>query len=155
MKCSKCGSTDRLTDHHIYPVCHFGGKHTGIKVKLCVDCHRKIEDNILAVEAHLGNRWFGNRYKLSKSDYERILHNFIRDRTIIYVSVWHWILDNDRMVLDVDSSSSLIPHCSVGEVFYTYPLSPSRRVSHFHSPTEKRDKDERVGEELEDLNICW
>lgn len=87
MKCSKCGSTDRLTDHHIYPVCHFGGKHTGIKVKLCVDCHRKIEDNILAVEAHLGNRWFGNRYKLSKSDYERILHNFIRDRTIIYVGV--------------------------------------------------------------------
>ena len=98
MKCSKCGSKERLTDHHVYPVCHFAHKRDGLKIKLCVYCHRRIEDYILAIESHLGNVRYGERYKLDKSDYERTIHNFLHNRTIVYVGVWSWLLAYDCMV---------------------------------------------------------
>lgn len=89
MKCSRCYSTDKLTKHHQYPVVHFGHKKDGLMLCLCQECHRKIENNILAVESHLGNLPFGVRYKLDRSDYDRITHNFLFGRQIIYVAVWH------------------------------------------------------------------
>lgn len=87
MKCNKCDSTKNLTDHHVYPVCHFGRKRDGLKIKLCCHCHRRIEDYILSIESHLGNVPFGRRYRLDKSDYERTIHNFLHNRTIVYVGV--------------------------------------------------------------------
>lgn len=87
LKCSRCFATEKLTKHHQYPVVHFGMKKGGLQLCLCRDCHRRIEDIILAVESHLGNLPFGTRYKLDKSDYDRIVHNFIFGRKIIYVAV--------------------------------------------------------------------
>lgn len=124
MTCSRCGTSDRLTEHHIYPVCHFGHKHDGLKVKLCVSCHRRFEDCLLGIESHIGNIPFGKRYKLDKSDYERALRNFLHNRTIIYVAVWSWILVYDCLVSLVDNCSSLSPPALLWGDFQHQKIQP-------------------------------
>ena len=51
--CAKCGIRKRLTNHHIMPKCHFGD---GVKVRLCVHCHRKLEAFILVNEGEVNGR---------------------------------------------------------------------------------------------------
>lgn len=87
MKCNRCGRGSdeaELTLHHQNPVCHYGRKTNQLKICLCVKCHAKIETYILSVESHLGNIPYGRRYKLTKSDYERIAKNFLYGRQIVY-----------------------------------------------------------------------
>jgi len=85
MKCSKCTTIERLTEHHQYPVCHFGHRRDGLKIVLCRECHRRIEERILAVESFIGNVTYGTRYKLDRSDYDRITRLFLRNQPIIYL----------------------------------------------------------------------
>lgn len=87
MKCSKCGTRDRLTQHHLYPVCHFGNRRGGIKVCLCNYCHCKIEMIILSVESYVGDVKFGTRFRLERRDYDKITRHFLREEKIIYVAV--------------------------------------------------------------------
>jgi hypothetical protein len=86
MKCSKCESDSHLTDHHIHPVVFFQRKNNNLKVCLCRLCHDKLEFNILSVESYVGNTKFGVRHKLERSDYEKILRNFLGNQTIIYTT---------------------------------------------------------------------
>lgn len=87
MKCSKCGTNDRLTNHHLYPVVHYGNKRCGIKICLCNYCHCKIEMIILSVESYVGDVPFGTRYRLERSDYDKITRHYLKKSTIIYVAV--------------------------------------------------------------------
>ena len=84
MKCSKCLTDSRITEHHIHPIVFYGRKNNTLKVCLCRECHNRIEYNILSVESYIGNIGFGKRFKLEKKQYEKILRNFLGDRTIIY-----------------------------------------------------------------------
>ena len=86
MKCSKCGSTEKLTEHHIHPVVFYGRKNNNLKICLCQYHHSKLEDAILAVESFIGNTTIGTRFKLERVDYEKILQSFLRDAKIVYVS---------------------------------------------------------------------
>lgn len=86
MHCSKCNTTDRITQHHIYPVCHFGNKRCGLKVYLCQAHHREIENRIAVVESTVGNVPFGIRYKLEKDYYDRILRHYLKTSKIVYVA---------------------------------------------------------------------
>jgi hypothetical protein len=86
MRCSKCEETDRLTGHHKYPVVHFGEKKEGLQIILCVKCHRRIEDVYQAVESFIGNVPFGTRFRLDRSNYDRIVQNFLKNEKIIYLA---------------------------------------------------------------------
>ena len=87
MKCSKCGTSHQATQHHIYPVCHFGNKRTGLKICLCQTHHREIETRILAVESTVGNVSYGTRFKLEPTYYERIARHYLKTSNIIYMAV--------------------------------------------------------------------
>lgn len=86
MQCSKCDSTEKLTQHHQNPIVHYGRKDNSLKVWLCSSCHSNLEAQIKAVEDFVRGHWTPYRYKLEKEDYELILRNFLGNRTIIYVS---------------------------------------------------------------------
>lgn len=85
--CSKCGSTERLEDHHVYPKCHFGGagRDNTLTVKLCDKHHDRLEDIIQGIEAYTYDQPFGGRYKLEREDYERILRNFLARSKVVYI----------------------------------------------------------------------
>jgi predicted restriction endonuclease len=90
MKCAKCGRGVRdgitLSFHHVYPKIFFGNKDVDEGVCLCKEkCHLKIEILIQGAEMLVGNVLMGERYKLSKSDYERITKNFLRTNHIPWV----------------------------------------------------------------------
>lgn len=86
MKCSKCSSTENLTDHHVHPRKWFGGgRGNKYTVKLCTTCHMRLERHILAVEAFVHDKPFGPRYRLGKEDYEKILRNFLGKSEVIYL----------------------------------------------------------------------
>lgn len=84
--CSKCNTTDRITQHHIYPVCHYGNKRCGLKIYLCEHHHREIESRISVVESTLGNVSFGTRFKLDRELYDRITRHYLKTSKIIYVA---------------------------------------------------------------------
>lgn len=86
-RCSKCTGTERLSHHHWYPVVHYGERKGGIQIVLCRKCHSRIEDLYMAVESFIGNVPFGTRFRLDRSNYDRILQNFLRQENIIYVDV--------------------------------------------------------------------
>lgn len=77
-KCLKCGTFHQLTEHHIFPKHFFHGE--GQRVDLCSYCHRRLEDIILGIEAFVGDRRIGERYKLRKEEYENILLSFLPRR---------------------------------------------------------------------------
>lgn len=83
MKCAKCGREGgngvTLSFHHLYPKCHFGNKDVDEGICLCKEkCHPLVETLIQGAEMLVGNVRMGERYKLSKSDYERLNKNFLR-----------------------------------------------------------------------------
>ena len=87
MKCSKCESTERLTRHHKYPVCHYQNKRNGIQIVLCNSCHCKIEMIIASVESYVGDVPFGTRFKLDRGCYDRITKHYLKQSQIVYVAV--------------------------------------------------------------------
>jgi hypothetical protein len=75
--CLKCNTGEKIQKHHVFPKFHFGYRNNWHTVPLCDKCHRKIEANIASVESYVGNTKYGQRFKLEKSEYERILLNFV------------------------------------------------------------------------------
>jgi hypothetical protein len=53
---------------------------------LCARHHRKIEDNILAIESYQTEKPYGSRYKLRKEDYEKILRTFLARSRIVHLA---------------------------------------------------------------------
>ena len=74
--CDKCGTDQQLTRHHLIPVYFRGRKNNLNRIILCRKCHDKIETIILGVEAFVGRREFGKRYKLHDESYYRIAESF-------------------------------------------------------------------------------
>ena len=119
MRCSKCQTRDRLEKHHVYPVCHFGGKRDGLKICLCRFCHMKIEFILLSVESYVGDVQFGTRFKLTTQDYDKITRHYIKDSKIVYLTV-QWSVDLYTLVLIlVTDTLSTLSRCYNEGVFYT------------------------------------
>jgi len=71
--CKRCGSSENLSKHHIFPVCFFGKQGNELLVPLCKNtCHTKVEAYILAVESFVGQKRFGTRHRLNKKQYLEI-----------------------------------------------------------------------------------
>lgn len=74
--CQRCGD-NRVTQHHVHPLCHFGTRRTNQHtIPLCEKHHREIEIIILAVESRIGGVKYGQRFKLHASEYENIVRQF-------------------------------------------------------------------------------
>ena len=71
-RCKRCGYEFKLTEHHNYPICHFGRKDNDDKTIRCEKCHHKVESYILAVESFITGKPYGRRYALHTDDYKRI-----------------------------------------------------------------------------------
>lgn len=78
--CAKCKQEKTLTKHHIFPKTHFGKRNNRDVVLLCLECHIKVENYILAVESFIAGCPFGERFKLQKQEYEEILMNLRVER---------------------------------------------------------------------------
>lgn len=65
--CAKCGSSEHLTRHHIYPRQFFKGRHNNNK-KIAVLCEKHHEE----IESHIPHH-----QKMSKKFYETVLAKFI------------------------------------------------------------------------------
>ena len=73
-RCIRCGTTRRLSRHHILPKVFWNGY--GGTVVLCMDCHRGIEAIIHKAETKLSGSK-SVRYKLNEDDYKGILRRFL------------------------------------------------------------------------------
>jgi len=74
IKCRKCGSTHRISWHHVLPRVFFRGK--GMQIPLCCRHHRIIEFIICGAEMLVGDVEYGQRFKLPEDDYQRIAERF-------------------------------------------------------------------------------
>lgn len=78
--CKRCGTKDNLTHHHILPRAFNHSRKNKRTICLCENDHRHLELIILQVESTVGRVKFGNRYKLTNSDYFQIVKNFVKNR---------------------------------------------------------------------------
>lgn len=83
--CSKCGKVGPTERHHLYPQCHFGsGRRNARTVRVCHECHVRLELIITAVEHFVTDCPPGKRAMLDPSDYDRIHQFYFRNSRIIY-----------------------------------------------------------------------
>jgi hypothetical protein len=79
--CQRCGTSEKLTSHHVHPLAHFGTKRTNRHtIHLCEKCHHTLETGILFLEARLGGVKYGTRFKLHVSEYENAVRIFVKKK---------------------------------------------------------------------------
>lgn len=71
--CPNCKEFKSLSIHHIYPKCHY---RINKVVKICILCHRDLEDFIESVE---GKTSHNRRVKLSAEFYPLLYQIFINN----------------------------------------------------------------------------
>jgi hypothetical protein len=82
--CSKCGKDKPQEKHHFLPQCHFGkGAKNPHTISLCGECHEQIDDIILLVESIFGGVKLGQRFMLTKHEYEKIHKYWLRKSKVI------------------------------------------------------------------------
>lgn len=87
MNCSKQTTACKgpLSKHHVLPRAFYGTKQNRSTVTLCQYHHEKVETIYMATESYVHDLPFGQRAKLSRETYERIMTLFLKDSKIIYL----------------------------------------------------------------------
>ena len=78
--CRKCGANRCIQRHHVFPRVHYG---QSVRVLLCQDCHRCIEERYTFFEGVVD----GRRKKLSKQEYLDIMLDFLMEEVMFYQDI--------------------------------------------------------------------
>ena len=71
-RCRCCLKRDKLTEHHTFPVRHFGRSGNTEKIMLCQECHNKLEKLLREAESCYKGKRFPKDWM-----YKRFINDFV------------------------------------------------------------------------------